>query len=37
MRVNSTNILDEGLMIGERERQINSKVGFQTNKVNIVY
>jgi hypothetical protein len=26
MRVNSTNVLDEGLMIGETGRQMNSKV-----------
>jgi hypothetical protein len=37
MRVNSANVLDEGIMIGERGHRMNSKVGFQTNKANIVY
>jgi hypothetical protein len=37
MRVNLANILDEGLRIGGRGREINSKVWFQTNKANIVY
>jgi hypothetical protein len=31
MRVNSANILDEGLRIGERGHQMNSKVKDQTN------
>jgi hypothetical protein len=30
-RVNSANVLDEGLKIGERGRQMNSKVKDQTN------
>jgi hypothetical protein len=37
MRVDSTNVLDEGLRIEGRGRQMNSKVGFQKNKENIVY
>jgi hypothetical protein len=32
-----TNVLDEGLRIGGRGHQINSKVRFQTKKANIVY
>jgi hypothetical protein len=31
MRVNSTNALDEGLRIGKKGRQMNSKVKDQTN------
>jgi hypothetical protein len=30
-RVNSVNVLDEGLRIGGRGRQMNSKVKLQTN------
>jgi hypothetical protein len=36
-RVNSANVLVEGLRIGGRGHRMNSKVGFQTNKANIVY
>jgi hypothetical protein len=32
-RVSSANVLDEGLRIGGRERQMNSKVKIHTNKV----
>jgi hypothetical protein len=32
MRVNSTNVLDEGLMIGEIGRQMNSKVKLVENR-----
>jgi hypothetical protein len=31
-RVNSANVLDEGLRIGGRGRRMNSKVKIQTNK-----
>jgi hypothetical protein len=34
-RVNSTNVLDEGLRIGGRGCQMNSKVTFQTNKAKL--
>jgi hypothetical protein len=34
-RVNSANVLDEGLRIGERGRQMNSKVKIQTNKAKL--
>jgi hypothetical protein len=34
-RVNSTNVLDEGLSIGERGRRMNSKVKIQTNKAKL--
>jgi hypothetical protein len=34
-RVNSANILDEGLRIGERGRRMNSKVKIQTNKAKL--
>jgi hypothetical protein len=34
-RVNSTNILDEGLRIGGRGRRMNSKVKVQTNKAKL--
>jgi hypothetical protein len=34
-RVNSANILDEGLRIGGRRRQMNSKVKIQTNKAKL--
>jgi hypothetical protein len=34
-RVNSENVLDEGLRIGERWRQMNSKVKIQTNKAKL--
>jgi hypothetical protein len=37
MRVNSENVLDEGLRIEGRGRRMNSKVGFHKNKANIVY
>jgi hypothetical protein len=36
-RVNSADVLDEGLRIGGRGRWMNSKLRFQTNKVNTVY
>jgi hypothetical protein len=32
MRVNSANVLDEGLRIGGRGRRMNSKVGFQKKR-----
>jgi hypothetical protein len=32
MRVNLGNVLDEGLMIGGRGHQVNSKVRIQANK-----
>jgi hypothetical protein len=32
-RVSSANVLDEGLRIGGREHQMNSKVKIHTNKV----
>jgi hypothetical protein len=32
MRVNSANVLDEGLTIGGRGHQVNSKVRIQANK-----
>jgi hypothetical protein len=35
MRVNSANVLDEGLRIGGRGRWMNSKVKIQTNKVKL--
>jgi hypothetical protein len=35
MRVNIGNVLDEGLRIGVRGRQINSKVKGQTNKAKL--
>jgi hypothetical protein len=35
MRVSSTNVLDEGLRIGGRGRQMNSKVKTQTNKAKL--
>jgi hypothetical protein len=34
-RVNSANVLDEGLRIGRREHQMNSKVKIQTNKAKL--
>jgi hypothetical protein len=34
-RVNLGNALDEGLRIGERGRQMNSKIKDQTNKVKL--
>jgi hypothetical protein len=34
-RVNSANILDEGLRIRRRGRQMNSKVKIQTNKAKL--
>jgi hypothetical protein len=36
MRVNSTNVLDEGLRIGGRGLQMNSNVKVQTNKANLI-
>jgi hypothetical protein len=35
MRVNSASVLDEGLRIGGRGRQMNSKVKIQTNKTEL--
>jgi hypothetical protein len=35
MRVNSANVLDEGLRIGGRGRQMNLKVKVQTNKAKL--
>jgi hypothetical protein len=35
MRVELDNVLDEGLRIGGRGRQMNSKVRIQTNKAKI--
>jgi hypothetical protein len=35
MRVNSANVLDEGLRIGGRGCQMNSKVKIQTNKAKL--
>jgi hypothetical protein len=35
MRVNSANVLDEGLRIGGRGRWMNSKVKIQTNKAKL--
>jgi hypothetical protein len=35
MRVNSANVLDEGLRIGGRGRRMNSKVKVQTNKAKL--
>jgi hypothetical protein len=35
MRVNSANFLDEGLRIGGRGRQMNSKVKIQTNNAKL--
>jgi hypothetical protein len=35
MRVNSANVLDEGLRIGGRGRRMNSKVRIQTNKAKL--
>jgi hypothetical protein len=35
-RVNSANVLDEGLMIGGRGHQMNSKVKDQTNRAKLV-
>jgi hypothetical protein len=32
-RVNSANVLDEGLRIGGRERRMNSNIKIQINKV----
>jgi hypothetical protein len=34
-RVNSANVLDEGLRIGGRGRRMNSKVKIQTNKAKL--
>jgi hypothetical protein len=34
-RVNSANVIDEGLRIKERGHQMNSKVRIQTNKVEL--
>jgi hypothetical protein len=36
-RVNSANVLDEELRIGGRGRRMNLKVGFHTNKANMMY
>jgi hypothetical protein len=35
IRVNSTNILDEELRIGGRERRMNSKIRIQANKAEL--
>jgi hypothetical protein len=35
-RINTANVLDEGLRIGERGRRMNSKVKDQANKAKLV-
>jgi hypothetical protein len=35
MRVNLANVLDEGLRIGGRGRQMNSEIKIQTNKAKL--
>jgi hypothetical protein len=35
MMVNSANVLDEGLRIGGRGHQMNSKIKIQTNKAEL--